>query len=1120
MTIDYSAEVRFSIVMYGGVSLAIYINGVANELYELACATPKDGGPGPDGGSGTRDVYRRLSTLVNNAELIEVYRKQLARNQPSTQPDRPTVSSSANAGTQASSQRTRFVVDVVSGTSAGGINGIFLAKALANGEPFSPLKKMWIDEADIALLLNDKSSYKNLCADRSAKPESLLNSDRMYLKLLNALNATSKEHAPDESPLVDELDLFVTTTDICGTAVPLRLFDKVVKERRYKAVYRFRYDGKLRNDFVPANNEFFAFAARCTSSFPVAFEPMTLSAVTRLRPDKTAHATDIRSWDRFFPEELADGKHLERAFGDGGYLDNKPFGYAIRALSYRQGTLPLERKLIYVEPSPEHFEPGVMAATERSPNAIANALAAVTQIPRYETIREDLQDVLHRNRRIERVERIVRLGEVDLEKQDPFAGLHISADGSIPDWGTLRLSELLRFYGNAFLAYRRLRVITVTDELADQLAYYWKVEQKADLKTGEPSSDLVYGLRALVRAWRERQFDEEAADNKETINSFLYRFDLSYRFRRVGFLLRKIDQLTRLVSKQLRGLEMRDLSESDRLIAERLRREGLDLNAAKSDDSALSRMLAALSHLKAGMQPVHATLRRATQEPLLGHNKTPPPELRAELRLALALLLGQRTAAEGPLKLSMEHGASIPVSLPDQFIKTATATRTLQETVFNRAQWLFGAAVHKPNTRLQSELEHSIKALEGALHTIIRGPSDGPETPDFSAARAWQLLGSPKWAVAQSGPPNIEVRVTNTGEEVLDAPEAVILREIIGEYYLRFDSFDQMSFPLYYDTNTGEPATVEVVRISPEDAPSLINESSRTERRRKLAGTALAHFGAFLDERFRRNDIMWGRLDGAERLISALLPAPDEGTATVRAALIREAHGVILREELTPLGYAQLTNLFCEALASANGTSDSERVHYLVDALAPNEPAKNGRITDILTSLMTEAGLLAYVRDARDVNRTLDPGASMNSTARAVTIAGRVLERIVERDGQRSAGLRWIARVGLAAQAMLAVSLPGSFTSLWWSHLLKVLYAFEVFVVLIAVLAGAQETRGVALTALGVTATLHLVTLVAGDKMRQRQGWLKLVAWVLALGLLGLAAFGAYSLMRLGGLLG
>jgi len=37
-------EIRFAVVMYGGVSLAIYINGVAQELRRLVAATAGAGG--------------------------------------------------------------------------------------------------------------------------------------------------------------------------------------------------------------------------------------------------------------------------------------------------------------------------------------------------------------------------------------------------------------------------------------------------------------------------------------------------------------------------------------------------------------------------------------------------------------------------------------------------------------------------------------------------------------------------------------------------------------------------------------------------------------------------------------------------------------------------------------------------------------------------------------------------------------------------------------------------------------------------------------------------------------------------------------------------------------------
>src|SRR6266404_6914801 len=45
-----------------------------------------------------------------------------------------------------------------------------------------------------------------------------------------------------------------------------------------------------------------------------------------------------------------------RSFGDGGYLDNKPFSYATSMLMRRKADVLVDRKLLYVEPSPEHPE--------------------------------------------------------------------------------------------------------------------------------------------------------------------------------------------------------------------------------------------------------------------------------------------------------------------------------------------------------------------------------------------------------------------------------------------------------------------------------------------------------------------------------------------------------------------------------------------------------------------------------------------------------------------------------------------------------------------------------------------------------------------------------------------
>src|SRR6266511_404881 len=193
---EYTQEVRFAVVMYGGVSLAIYINGIAQELLRWARSTAKHStddvalipsNPSTDaassesglGLSGTERVYRKLSYILaershnpgsDAAERLKQADKKLADNE--------TI-------------RTRCGVDILSGTSAGGINGIFLAKALANGQDSRGLENLWIEEGDIKTLINDKKSVEKplRLQDPAA---SLLNSQRMYLELLKAFDSMEK----------------------------------------------------------------------------------------------------------------------------------------------------------------------------------------------------------------------------------------------------------------------------------------------------------------------------------------------------------------------------------------------------------------------------------------------------------------------------------------------------------------------------------------------------------------------------------------------------------------------------------------------------------------------------------------------------------------------------------------------------------------------------------------------------------------------------------------------------------------------------------------------------------------------------------------------------------------
>jgi hypothetical protein len=101
-------EIRFAGVFYGGVSLAIYMNGVAQELLHMVWSTANR--DPTDTLDGTELIYEELGKILYHG-------RETGEDIPHDLENRAV--------------RTRFVVDILSGTSAGGINAVCLAKALA-----------------------------------------------------------------------------------------------------------------------------------------------------------------------------------------------------------------------------------------------------------------------------------------------------------------------------------------------------------------------------------------------------------------------------------------------------------------------------------------------------------------------------------------------------------------------------------------------------------------------------------------------------------------------------------------------------------------------------------------------------------------------------------------------------------------------------------------------------------------------------------------------------------------------------------------------------------------------------------------------------------------------------
>jgi hypothetical protein len=361
-------DIRFALVLYGGASLAVYIHGVTLEFFHLVRATAVDA----DGNlivsdadlSSTERVYRKLGRIVH----------------------------------------ARFLVDIASGTSAGGINAIFLGKAIANGQALDQLSNLWLDQADAKDLLN-----------RDWFPRSLLSSHVMHTRLSDAFEAMDRSAS---TPLQPEMDVFVTATDIRGVDVSLRLADKTVSEKRHKSVFHLR-SGNGENHFARTRNRFLTLAARATSAFPFAFEPVCMGETAR-------------------------------TFIDGGFLDNKPFSHAVEALSQRIGELPAVRKLVYIEPSPD------------LPSDNQTGWLAALRLRGDQTIREDLERVIQRNQLIERVQEITSHVEADIEG---WATGRVGGE----EYQRRTLADEIQDRGPGYAGYHRLKVRVVTNELAAML---------------------------------------------------------------------------------------------------------------------------------------------------------------------------------------------------------------------------------------------------------------------------------------------------------------------------------------------------------------------------------------------------------------------------------------------------------------------------------------------------------------------------------------------------------------------------------------------------------------------------------------------------------------------------
>lgn len=975
MKVEVVKEIRFAVVMYGGVSLAIYINGVAQELLRMVRATAVNEETDEflfdeekDNFDESEKNYRALAYLLGNQDLMVEFSAKLKKNR-----DWKNLRSELNerVNSQNSVKIVRFVVDIMSGSSAGGINAIYLSKALVSGQDIDSLQKLWIDEGDFSLLLNDKKSVLGTNLTLSETPSSLFNSQRMYLKLLEAFDEKKEKNNSATNkicPMIDEVDLFVTLTDFWGLPIPVRLFDKIIYERNHRRRLHFKYRGGGINDFKKENYPFLAYAARCTSSFPVAFEPMKLSDTIDVLKNLEGNQKLGENWKKYFPQERIrlNEKRIDwknRVFVDGGTLDNKPFGYAIEALAQKQANVLIDRKLIYIEPKPDLDGGNQRTDWIHRPNVVKNTINIVTALPGYETIREDLHQVLERNRLIEKVNFIVSNAEkdeyrlLDLIKNDLHEVVRdnqlLAAPRENKEWADLTIAEIARYKGQAIYPYYRLRMSALTDDLA----------KLSTRRAGfDDDSDYYLAIRSLVRAWRLQNYNkDEDVQSRNPIPRFLYDFDFNYRLRRLRFVLQEADKLLSALNKISSKKEsFVDLSsedfKNDKFFGDFKIR--YDLTVKLKGDTTFQNVLQQPEASRILRQkfaliedelfdtqadsPI-VTIFKAQKdelEPLLRNVKKDINRHLKELS-ARQQIIETRSIDSEMTDKSRElniHFSSVAKKLTHQHLSELLGETSVSNMI-NEYDLESSSKIGRKFLDENPKIKEEIEKIANTLQQIYNGDSANNVDENKS------IFGKVRQAknILHQSPQSI-------------TPLENAIRSYLYHFYENFDNYDQIIFPITYETPIGEGDIVEIARVSPADAVNLIDEEKEKEadQRKKLAGDTFFSFSAFFNGTWRKNDIMWGRLDAVERLTELVVSDSD---------LIEPKE---FRKIFTTAAQREILEKNRELLLNEN----------------------NKKEIDI--------DLVEFVRRDYQVNRIIQEDSIMKTTARTFGIIAKVLESPVE----------------------------------------------------------------------------------------------------------------------------
>lgn len=529
-------ELRIALVCYGGISLAVYMHGVTKELWKLCCASRSlhAGEPEP---ADCQGVYRRL------LEHVEKHH----------------------------GSRLRVMTDIVAGASAGGINGVFLAQAIHSGQSLEPLTRLWLERADVDVLLDPSARPWSRVAKFWAAP-------LVWYVLTRPGNVVSQSVAPETRsevrtklsrlirsrwfeppfgglgfshliadaldamaagnpgkpllPAGHPIDLFVTATDFKGHVETLRLHSpQLVEESEHRLSIGFRGQAPSESGQALADPLELVFAARATASFPGAFPALRLAEIDELGRQRKrpwpGRAAFVR---RIMPEHAHRGEAEGVSLIDGSVLVNAPFADAIGVLRDRPAQREIDRRFVYIDPKPDRIG-GLKRDDPRSPGWFSVIFGSLSSIPREQPVRDNLEVLAVQSREMARLRGIVSALRPEVEETiDRKLGRTLFLDRPTPrrlkSWRDKAHHIARKQCGLAWLGYEEVKFATLVESLAAMA-----VHAAPEISPGshEALADL---LARHVRA--------DGAE--DSVIAFFRAHDLPFRIRRLRLLARRLTQ--------------------------------------------------------------------------------------------------------------------------------------------------------------------------------------------------------------------------------------------------------------------------------------------------------------------------------------------------------------------------------------------------------------------------------------------------------------------------------------------------------------------------------------------------------------------------------------------------